>query len=191
MSSGRAARPVFNRALAAHVRSHPTLVEAPEGNATRAGLHSGDLLTEPTGPFDAFETLIRSQVADYIKAIPTQTNHPFFSRPPTRYMLDIWGIVLTGEGHQVPHIHPSGWLSGCYYPQVPASISETDPAQHGWFEFGRPQPLYQARAEPRVRPVCPREGLLLLFPSFVFHRTVPVTAPDERISIAFDVVPTG
>ena len=181
----------FNRALADHVRNHPTLAKDPEGNATRAGMHSGDLLAEPAGPFNTFETVIHDAISDYMKAILRVSDHPFFAKIPAQYALDVWGIVLSGEGHQIPHIHPGGWLSGCYYPEIPPSISPEDPARRGWFEFGRPQPLYKAKAAPDVRPVCPHQGLLLLFPSFFFHRTVPVETAEERISIAFDVLPLG
>jgi hypothetical protein len=32
---------------------------------------------------------------------------------------------------------------------------------------------------------------MVLFPSFVFHRTVPFEAADKRISIAFDIRPVA
>ncbi len=32
---------------------------------------------------------------------------------------------------------------------------------------------------------------MLLFPSFFFHRTVPFEAPEQRISIAFDIRPVA
>ncbi|HIO46624.1 TPA: hypothetical protein EYN23_04625, partial [Candidatus Poribacteria bacterium] len=37
--------------------------------------------------------------------------------------------------------------------------------------------------------VKPEPGLLLLFPSYYFHRTVPFKGCEKRISIAFDVEP--
>jgi len=181
----------YNKALAEHLRTHPTLVEDPKGNATRAGLHSGDLLTEPAGPFKSFQSVIRDEVSAYIKSIPQYSKHPYFAKIPAQFTIDIWGIVLTGDGHQIPHIHPDGWLSGCYYPAIPQGVSQTNPARSGWFEFGKPQPLYAVTSKPDLHPICPREGLLLLFPSFIFHRTIPVQTTEERISIAFDVLPTG
>ena len=32
---------------------------------------------------------------------------------------------------------------------------------------------------------------MLLFPSYIYHRTVPFEGAETRISIAFDVVPDG
>ncbi len=39
----------------------------------------------------------------------------------------------------------------------------------------------------KVRLVEPRPGLLVLFPSYFLHETVPFTGEDTRISLAFDV----
>ena len=43
--------------------------------------------------------------------------------------------------------------------------------------------------EPAVAPtqVKPKEGLLVLFPSYFYHRTVPYEADEERLSVAFDL----
>jgi hypothetical protein len=31
--------------------------------------------------------------------------------------------------------------------------------------------------------------MVALFPSYLFHRTIPFAGPDKRISIAFDLCP--
>ena len=35
----------------------------------------------------------------------------------------------------------------------------------------------------------PEPGLMLLFPSYFYHRTMPFESADMRISISFDVLP--
>ncbi len=35
----------------------------------------------------------------------------------------------------------------------------------------------------------PEEGLMMVFPSYFYHRTIPFEAAEHRISIAFDVLP--
>ena len=42
---------------------------------------------------------------------------------------------------------------------------------------------------PKLR-IRPTEGLLVLFPSYLFHRTIPFSGDGTRISIAFDVIPS-
>jgi len=186
---GYASLAEFNAALARHVSTHPTLRDAPDDHATRGGKHSGDLLREPQGPIAALRRRLEEACERYLAALPGGCRHPFLDRRPDRSDLDIWAVIMRRQGHQVPHIHPSGWLSGVYYVQVAEAVSSTGP--EGWIEFGRPQAIYGARAEPRVRLIRPVEGELLLFPSFLFHRTIAFEATAERICIAFDFCPPG
>ena len=104
----------FNAALAEHVLAHPTLVYAPASHATRQGKHSGELLVEPRGPVAVLEDVIREAVADYRRALPVEPGHPFLAKRPKRYRLTAWAVVLQAQGHQIPHNHPSAWLSGVY-----------------------------------------------------------------------------
>ena len=61
--------------------------------------------------------------------------------------------------------------------------------EDGWIEFGEPGPEYHWSARPETRRVRPEPGLMVLFPSYVFHRTIPFQSDQTRISVAFDVVP--
>ena len=63
--------------------------------------------------------------------------------------------------------------------------------QKGWIEFGEPGPEYHWSAAQKTRRVKPKPGLMVLFPSYTFHRTIPFESDQTRISIAFDVVPNS
>jgi len=41
------------------------------------------------------------------------------------------------------------------------------------------------------RVVQPRVGRLVLFPSYMWHGTIPFHAPQHRTTIAFDAIPAG
>ena len=43
--------------------------------------------------------------------------------------------------------------------------------------------------EPDTRAFQPAPGLMVLFPSYMFHETIPFESSETRISIAFDIVP--
>ena len=86
------------------------------------------------------------------------------------------------------HNHPSAWLSGVYYPKIPAVVRIDDPAHAGWIEFGRAPENFHSTTEPEVRLIKPEEGLMVLFPSYFYHRTVPFESDEVRISLAFDVL---
>jgi Flp pilus assembly protein TadD len=178
----------FNRALAEHIESHPTLHFSPASHATKDGRHSGSLLVSPRGPIAAFEQALRVAVGDYWKNLPELPGHPFIDSRPKGAFFNVWSVVLERGGHQIPHIHPSAWLSGVYYAKVPEAIASGDAAE-GWLEFGDAERAFPSRLPPKVVRVQPVEGLLVMFPSYFFHRTIPFDAPGTRISIAFDLMP--
>jgi len=188
----RAALPTLDKAaVIAAIREHPSLTGGadPTRRAVRQGSVTADLFQPPVAPalwglrqsLDAF-------LAKWIPALP-QSPHPWLAARPARWRLIAWGNVLTGAGHQAPHIHNLGWLSGVIYLAVPSGIRADDPAQGGWIEFGRPGYGLPARRPPALRTMQPEEGALLLFPSALWHATRPFAGEGERISLAFDLAP--
>ena len=181
----------FNAALVAHIVNHPSLTYELDGHATRKGKHTGELLTEPKGPMATFERLIEQAIEGYLRNLDESYDHPVAKTAPKKWKLTAWSVVLEEAGHQVPHIHETGWLSGVYYPKVPHDIGASEEDPSGWIEFGQPQDLYQVRETPPLKLFQPKEGMLILFPSYFFHRTVPTGSQDLRVSIAFDVMRRG
>lgn len=177
----------FNRALADQVAAHPTLVRNPRNQATRLGLRSGDLAGQGGGPLRAFEDIARGAVGRYLAAVSGRPGHPFDSAAvgsPAR--LEMWAVILERGGHLVPHVHRESWISGVYYPEVPASVAAESGGRGGWIGYGRPPPEYRLDSPAPVRWLRPREGLMILMPSYVFHETTPVVGDDRRVSLAFD-----
>ena len=177
----------FNGALARHVGAHPA--RSFERSARLIGTQTQDLLVEPKGPVAALEDIIRGAVEDYLRSLPADPDHPFLANPPGHWQLDAWGIVLEAQGLIASHIHPPAWLSGVYYVEVPDAAGAPGQDRAGWIEFGRPPPEFPCTVEPEVQMFRPEEGLMLLFPSYFYHRAVPFETPERRISISFDVLP--
>lgn len=99
-------------------------------------------------------------------------------------MAGSWSVLLKPGGHHANHVHPQGWISSAYYVDVPESGGEP---RAGWLRLGEPNP-----AAPRCPPemfVEPAAGMLVLFPSFMWHGTVPFTHGARRLTVAFDVIP--
>ncbi len=180
---------VFNEALCGHVLAHPTLTNSPQSHATRKGKHSGELLTDPKGPIAGLEAEILKLAATYRDDLNGDDAHPFVARRPAEWTLSVWGVVMQSAGHQIPHIHPAAWLSGVYYPRLPEIVSEQDGDKAGWIEFGRPPDHFHNARQPETLSVQPEHGLMVLFPSYFYHHTVPLEADGTRISIAFDLMP--
>ncbi|MDA0656678.1 MAG: tetratricopeptide repeat protein, partial [Proteobacteria bacterium] len=178
----------FNNALVGHILAHPSLAHAPTSHATVNGKHTGNLLTEPIGPFADFEAALWAAVDTYQSEIGEGDEHPFGNRRELGELV-VWAIVMENGGHQVPHFYPTGWISGVYYPRLPDFHDGLGGSDAGWLEFGAPPPDIPFSGQTHIRKVEPKEGLLLFFPSFFYHRTIPFNAAEPRVSIAFDFRP--
>lgn len=180
----------FNLALEAHVRNHPKLTSVLFGQATHNGKRVNDLLEEPKGPISELETIALERIQNYLHALPILPNHPFFKQAiKAPGNLRSWAILMHRNGYETPHIHPDGLVSGVYYVRLPKVISETNANYQGWIEFGEPDPIFVTRNTFPTQKVQPVEGSMLLFPSYIWHRTIPFDSDQERLSIAFDFVP--
>jgi|HubBroStandDraft_1064217.scaffolds.fasta_scaffold07408_5 tetratricopeptide (TPR) repeat protein len=193
---GFAGMDAFNRALTEHALHHPTLTLPPEKDPR---YHcptlsiTGEFLAEPkTAATAALERLFEAATRDYLAEMGQEnTHHPFAAKPPKRWRLTSWAAVLDRQGNLLPHIHYDGYVSGVYYCRIPAPIGSAEQGQAGWFELGRLPDHLGAGVAPLVRAIEPRAGMMILFPSYFYHRTIPFAAPGPRISIAFDAMPTA
>ena len=175
----------FNAELARAVRDHATLVYEPSTKTTRGGWQTGELF-DGTEPFKSLELLVRGAIQTYMAGLPHDPQHPFLAQKLRQFRLTAWGVVLGSQGHQESHTHPSGWVSGVYYVSLPGGIGRDSADRSGWLEFGRCDRRFKLQRPPQTRAFRPEEGLVVLFPSFFWHRTIPFESDGRRISIAFD-----
>jgi tetratricopeptide (TPR) repeat protein len=188
---GHADLAAFNGALRRHVLAHPTLMRDRPDKTTRNGRQTDDLLTGDPGPMAGLAGLFRDAVESFRReALPAEGPYSA-AHWPARWTLRAWATVLDASGHQDPHHHPFGFVSGVYYVRVPPGVGRAPGDHAGWIEFGRPDPFFGDASAPEVRLFQPEEGLMLLFPSHFWHRTIPFVDTEPRISIAFDMVPAA
>jgi tetratricopeptide (TPR) repeat protein len=193
--AGYADMAAFNAALARHALNHPTLMlpasDDPRYHCPTLKI-TGEFLAEPKGPAAALEAMMQQAVRDYLASLAADpVPHPFTAKPPREWRLTSWAAVLERQGNLDPHIHYDGFVSGVYYCQLPVVVSDASQGQAGWFELGRLPERFNAPVAPEVRAVQPEEGMMILFPSYFYHRTVPFETGETRISIAFDVMPVS
>ncbi len=188
----------LNDAVEAHVLAHPTLktpkIDDPTYHHPALRI-SENLLEGDKGPLEALETLMREAVSRYREDAGDDARHPFLGHHPDEVDIYAWAAVLEGEGNQHAHIHIDGFLSGCYYVRIPPEVSSPDNgldgAIKGGFEVGRPPEEIGCKAEPLTRAIKPYEGLMVMFPAYLYHQTIPFKSTDRRICVAFDVLPAG
>ena len=174
-------------------RLHETSSQ-PYDQSLRGGSQTlGNLLDRTDPEIVDLRTAIREGVRRYIDALPpVDRNHPFLRRDrgPFRFA-GCWSVRLRDEGFHVPHIHPMGWISSALYLALPefkpVAGEEVTANRAGWLALGASPPELGLGLEP-VKWIEPQVGRLALFPSIMWHETVPFPA-GERLSVAFDIVP--
>ena len=105
--------------------------------------------------------------------------------PPQMVVRAMWGNINPKGGFNFTHVHPSGWLSGVYYIQLPEGNNEIvfqDPRSARMMDFQR-----SSLIKDEYFSHYPKVGELLLFPSWLPHFVTPNTSDQNRISISFNV----
>lgn len=128
-------------------------------------------------------------IAAYVAGLPERdTAHPTLGPQrdqPVRFA-GSWSVRLAGKGFHANHVHPAGWISSALYVALPGS-GPTDAANAGWLVLGAPEAGLGLNL-PHARLIEPKPGRLVMFPSTMWHGTLPFQA-GERLTVAFDVAP--
>jgi len=179
----------FNAELGAYLEGLHPQTDAYLEQSLRGGTQTeGSLFGVGHALVEKLRPRIEAAIVAYAAALPADDRHPFLSRRTRQFQYaGSWSSLLRDQGFHVNHLHPKGWISSCYYVTVPEETKDED-SRNGWIKFGEPD-LDVPLKTPVRRAVQPIPGRLVLFPSYMWHGTVPLRAPSARTTIAFDVVP--
>lgn len=149
----------------------------------------GPLLSRIDPVVRQLRTAIVGAIRRYLRQLPPfVSDHPLLSQTRERRIRfsGSWSVRLRPGGRHANHVHPQGWISSALYVELPPhGPGERDDS--GWFTLGQPQEELCMNVKPK-RKIEPRVGQLVLFPSWMWHGTVPF-ATGERLTVAFDVRP--
>jgi Tfp pilus assembly protein PilF len=98
-----------------------------------------------------------------------------------------WSVSLRNRGFHMSHVHPRGWISSAFYVALP-DLMAAGHTDEGILSFGKPGILTTPALDPEYS-VRPAPGMLVLFPSYFWHGTIPFQSPQRRLTVAFDAVP--
>ena len=101
-----------------------------------------------------------------------------------------WATVCRDGAYHAPHSHPDSAWSGVYY--VDAGTPCQDRPLSGVLEFLDPRAGVEAvtaPGDPYGEPlrVWPEAGLLVVFPSWLYHWVHPYAGQTPRIAVSFNV----
>ncbi len=93
---------------------------------------------------------------------------------------------MKSGGKLRPHMHENGWISGSIYINVPPK-SDTDSGSLVVCIDDQDYLVDGKTSHERIIDVT--TGSLCLFPASLLHYTIPFESDEERIVLAFDVIP--
>ncbi|WP_341208951.1 putative 2OG-Fe(II) oxygenase [uncultured Sphingomonas sp.] len=173
--------------LAATLRTLHRTIAAPLDQSLRGGTQTdGPLFARQEPAIVRLRDAVHAAVARYVADLPPpDAAHPLLA--PRRDALRFagsWSVRLTDRGHHVDHVHPAGWISSACYVALP-DAQPGEPEQTGWLSLGDAPSLIGDALAP-WQTIAPQPGRLVLFPSYMWHRTHPFAA-GERLTVAFDI----
>ncbi len=101
---------------------------------------------------------------------------------------NMWAIINIGGSANLRHQHGNSTISGAYYVRAPNNAGDIV------FYDPRPAPVYSHPnikkpniLNAQVNGISPKEGALVLFPSYLDHSVNENLSKDERIVISFNI----
>lgn len=177
----------FNAAFARELAPLHRAVQHPLEQSLRGGSQTERHLPRDNPVIAAFFAMLDAPIREYIARLRVDDRtHPVDRRRRDGYRISgSWSVQLKPGGFHINHVHPRGWLSSAYYVSLP-DVSDAD-TRAGWLKFG--EPGISIPGCPAEHVVKPAPGMLVLFPSYMWHGTVPFGAGSPRLTAAFDVIP--
>ena len=145
----------------------------------------GNIFTLERELTEEIKIILQSEIERY-RVYFKDSKEGLIKKWPHQYSLNGWIVSMKSGGKLRPHMHERGWISGSVYINVPKKIS-TDSGNlvvclddEDYFEAGKTQ---------HENIIDVTTGSLCLFPASLLHYTIPFESEEDRIVLAFDVVP--
>ena len=100
----------------------------------------------------------------------------------------MWSIVNGKNASNSRHIHSNNFISAAYYVRAPEECGDIvfyDPRDAKVIR--KPMTSTSNKLNTEVVNISPKEGLLVLFPSYLHHSVNQNNSTDERMVISFNV----
>ena len=146
---------------------------------------SGNLFLSQDPALKKLKQIIEDKVKQYRQTF-SESSEGFIKNWPQEFSLFGWLVSIKTGGQLKAHIHREGWLSGSLYLKMPKKKHESE----GNILFGLKGADYDdgGKSYPE-KEYNIEEGNLVLFPSSLYHQTLPFESDEERVSFAFDIMP--
>ena len=145
---------------------------------------SGNLFNLEFDSVKKLKSIIEEKIDIYRKDYELE-NDGFIQYWPKKYKIWGWIIVIKDGGQLLPHMHKEGWLSSSIYLKRPKKLSKND----GDIQFSLDGANYPTNDKIFKNSITEIEkGDMVMFPSSLFHSTIPFHSKEDRVTLAFDVM---
>jgi Flp pilus assembly protein TadD len=149
------------------------------------GQTSGNIFSRNNSCTNEIQNIIRVEVEKYREKF-NKSEEGLIKKMPTEYSLYGWLINMKTGGNLKPHIHTEGWLSGSIYINVPQKLKVN--CGNLVVSLGEEKDTVDNRIN-EEKTINVVTGSIVLFPASLMHYTIPFESDEERIVLAFDVIP--
>tara|TARA_B110000971_G_C20024530_1_gene508095 strand:- start:62 stop:1306 length:1245 start_codon:yes stop_codon:yes gene_type:complete len=157
----------------------------PSSRVTRGGFQAIDNIFDTKNyEITNLNKTIKNEVSNFFKKFKYKKDLVVKNKPK-KYKIRAWFVQLMSQGFQKSHIHPTAWLSGVFYLNVPKNLKKNQGALK-LAQYGYDYPKKKGMKEFFFKP---KNYDLIIFPSSLFHSTIPFVSNESRCVIAFDVIP--
>ena len=156
-----------------------------QGHLTNGFQTSGNLFSFDEEAIEKILEILDAEIERY-RAKFQDADEGLIRKWPMDYRLHGWMISMRSGGVLAPHIHETGWLSGVIYVNVPSDLKGDE--GNLVVCMGDDSDCEEGR-ENLKKIVNVTTGDLVFFPASLMHYTIPFHSEDDRIVLAFDVLP--
>ncbi len=176
----------LREALLKEIRS-ADVSEKMQGRLVNGVQSAGNLLKRPEPVFQQLAKCVVDAVERYRQNFEGADCVLIKSFPKKTEFASSWYVRMKQGGHLNSHMHEEGWISGAMYLSLPSNKSHE---HEGSIEVSTHGDDYPKKHDNfQVQALAPEVGDFIMFPSSLFHRTIPFSSDEERICIAFDLKP--
>jgi tetratricopeptide (TPR) repeat protein len=163
-----------------------TKVQNRSQNLLTNGLQtSGNLFAQENILIDEIKKIIELEIENY-KLYFKDSKEGLIKNWPGAYSLHGWLIRMKNGGVLRPHMHEKGWISGSIYINVPPKLHINDGNLVVCIEDDA---MLSDTQHNKKNIIDVSTGSLCLFPASLLHYTIPFESDEDRIVLAFDVIP--
>ena len=162
-----------------------TLDMTPQALLRNGEQSAGNFLVSNEPSIQIIKNIIIRKIEEY-RTEYASSCEGFIRKWPEDMNLHGWIIDIKKGGNLASHMHKLGWLSGSVYLRLKKPLYSSQGnivfTLHG-ADYPEESKVFPSR-ELNIE-----KGDIVLFPSSIFHKTIPFESDESRITLAFDLKP--